>query len=62
MIEPRYVEVGDTIGAWRDYEVTIRFEEEPNRVKYLTMSREEAAVLRDKLNRYLGDYVTEVQE
>ena len=54
MTEPRYVEVGDTIGAWRDYEVTIRFEEHPDRMKVLTMSREEAATLRDKLNRYLG--------
>ncbi|WP_168160894.1 hypothetical protein [Corynebacterium sp. HMSC05D03] len=56
MTEPRYVEVGDTIGAWRDYEVTIRFEEHPDRMKVLTMSREEAAVLRDKLTRYLGDH------
>lgn len=55
MIEPRYVEVGDTIEAWRDYEVTIRFEEHPDRIKALTMSRAEAAALRDKLNRYLGD-------
>lgn len=55
MTEPRYVEVGDTIGAWRDYEVTIRFEEHPDWMKVLTMTREEAAALRDKLNRYLGD-------
>ena len=55
MTEPRYVEVGDTIGAWRDYEVAIRFEEHPDRMKVLTMSREEAATLRDKLNLYLGD-------
>ena len=56
MTEPRYVEVGDTIGAWRDYEVTIRFEEHPDWMKVLTMTREEAAALRDKLNRYLGDH------
>lgn len=54
MTEPRYVEVGDTIGAWRDYEVTIRFEEHPDRMKVLTMSHAEATILRDKLNRYLG--------
>mgnify|MGYP001758896942 CR=1 FL=1 len=35
--------------------MTIRFEEQPDRMKVLTMSREEAAALRDKLNRYLGD-------
>lgn len=62
MTNPRYVEVRDTIGTWRDYEVTIRFEEHPDRMKVLTMSREEAAALRDKLNHYLGDHVTEVQE
>lgn len=56
MTEPRYVEVGDTAGAWRDYEVTIRFEEHHNRMKALTMSRAEATALRDKLNRYLGDH------
>lgn len=56
MTKTRYVEVGDTIGAWRDYEVTIRFEEYPDRMKALTMSRAEATILRDKLNRYLGDH------
>jgi hypothetical protein len=56
MTEPRYVEVGDTIGAWRDYEVTIRFEESPDRMKVLTMGRAEATALRDKLNRYLGEH------
>ena len=56
MTKPRYVEVGDTIVAWRDYEVTIRFEEQPDRMKSLTMSRAEATILRDKLNRYLGDH------
>mgnify|MGYP006996359758 CR=1 FL=1 len=56
MTKQRYVEVGDTIGAWRDYEVTIRFEEHPGRRKVLTMSRAEATALRDKLNRYLGEH------
>lgn len=56
MTKPRYVEVGDTIGAGRDYEVTIRFEEHPDRIIVLTMSRAEATALRDKLNRYLGDH------
>ena len=55
MTKTRYMEVRDTIGAWRDYEVTIRFEEHPDRIKALTMSRAEATALRDKLNRYLGD-------
>lgn len=56
MTKPRYVEVGDTIGAGRDYEVTIRFEEHPDRIIVLTMRRAEATALRDKLNRYLGDH------
>lgn len=56
MTEPRYVRVGDTIGTWRDHEVKIRFEERPNRMKVLIMSRAEATALRDKLNRYLGDH------
>lgn len=53
MTEPRYVEVGN--GEWWDYEVRIRFEVNPARMEVLTMSREEAAALRDKLNHYLGD-------
>lgn len=56
MTKPRYIEVRDTTGAWRDYEITVRFEEHPNQIKTLTMSREEAAALRDNLNHYLGDH------
>lgn len=53
MIKPRYVEVGN--GEWWDYEVRIRFEVNPARMEVLTMSRAEATILRDELNRYLGD-------
>ena len=55
MTEPRYVEVRKAVGVWREYEIDVRLEVAPCQYNSLTMSREEAAALRDKLNHYLGD-------
>lgn len=56
MTEPRYVEVSKAVGMWRDYEIDVRLEVAPYQFSTLTMSRDEATELRDKLNRYLGDH------
>ncbi len=56
MTDPRYVEVRKTVGVWREYEIDVRLEVAPCQYSTLTMSREEEAALRDKLNRYLGDH------
>jgi len=56
MTEPRYVEVREAVGIWRDYEIDVRLEVSPRQYSTLTMSRAEATALRDKLNRYLGDH------
>lgn len=55
MTEPRYVEVRKAVGVWRVYEIDVRLEVAPYQYSTLTMNREEAAALRDKLTRYLGD-------
>ena len=55
MTEPRYVEVSKAVVVWRDYEIEVRLEVAPFQYTVMNMSRAEASILRDKLNRYLGD-------
>lgn len=56
MIKPRYVSVGKAVGVWRDYEIDVRLEVSPGMHTVISITREEAAILRDKLTRYLGDH------
>lgn len=56
MIKPRYVSVGKAVGVWRDYEIDVRLEVSPGMHTVISITREEATILRDKLNRYLGDH------
>ena len=52
---PRPISVNPSKGICREHEIDVVLEVSPGMTTVLNVSREEAAVLRDKLNRYLGE-------
>lgn len=52
---PRPINITQSKGIWREHEIDIVLEVSPGITTVLNVSREEAAVLRNELSRYLGD-------
>ena len=53
---PRPIRITQSKVIWREHEIVIVLETSPGRTTVLSISREEAAIFRDELNRYLGDH------
>lgn len=52
---PRPVRITQSKVIWREHEINVVLEVSPGSATVLNISREEAAIFRDELNRYLGD-------
>ena len=52
---PRSISVTPSKGIWREHEIDVVLEVSPGMTTVLNVSREEVIILRDKLNRYLGE-------
>lgn len=52
---PRPISITQSKGIWREHEIDVVLEVSPGMTTVLNMSREEAAILCNKLNRYLGE-------
>ena len=53
---PRPINITQSKGIWREHEIDVVLEVSPRMTTVLNISREEVIILRDKLNRYLGDH------
>lgn len=51
---PRPINIMQSKGIWREYEIDINLEVSPGMSTVINISRAEATALRDKLNHYLG--------
>ena len=53
---PRPIRITRSKVIWREHEIYVVLEVNPGTATVLNISREEAAIFRDELNRYLGDH------
>ncbi|WP_408918487.1 hypothetical protein ACKFRN_09250 [Corynebacterium kefirresidentii] len=51
---PRPINITQSKGIWREHEIDVVLEVSPGMTTVLNISREEAAIFRDELDRYLG--------
>lgn len=51
----RPISITQSKGIWREHEIDVVLEVSPGMTTVLNISREEAAIFRDELNRYLGE-------